>query len=65
LFDEKVERNLEHEKNEKMEIYYDILLKLANCLQHKTTNSFLTIIFKSRLQPYLRVTTTSMKREAL
>jgi hypothetical protein len=45
-----------------MEIYYEKLLKLANNLQHKTTNSFLTIVFKAKLQPYMCVTIASMKR---
>jgi hypothetical protein len=45
-----------------MEVYYEKLLKLANSLQHKITYNFLIIILKSRLQPYLRVTTTCMKR---
>jgi hypothetical protein len=30
-----------------------------------TTNSFLTIVFRSGLQPYLHVATTCMKRETL
>jgi hypothetical protein len=46
-----------------VEVYYERLLKLANGLQHKTINSFLTIIFKFGLQPYLCVATTSMKRK--
>jgi hypothetical protein len=54
---------MKQEKNERMEVYYERLLKLANSFQHKTTNSFLTIVFRSRLQPYLCVATTSMKRE--
>jgi hypothetical protein len=48
---------MKQEKNESVEVYYDRLLKLANSLQHKTMNSFLTIVFKSRLQPYLCVAT--------
>jgi hypothetical protein len=48
-----------------MEIYYKRLLKLTNNLQHKTTNNFLTIIFRSGLQPYLHVTTIGMKRKSL
>jgi hypothetical protein len=55
---------MKHENNERVEIYYEILLKLANCLQHNTTNNFLAIVFRSRLQPYLRVI-TCMKRETL
>jgi hypothetical protein len=48
-----------------MEVYYEILLKLANSLQHKTIDNFLTTIFKTGLQSYLRVTTTFMKKETL
>jgi hypothetical protein len=51
---------MKQEKNEKMEAYYEILLKFANSLQHMTTNSFLIIIFKSRLQPYMRVAIAGM-----
>jgi hypothetical protein len=40
-------------------------LKLANNLQHRTTNSFLTTILKFGLQPYLHVATIGMKRETL
>jgi hypothetical protein len=35
---------MKEEKNEKMEIYYERLLKLVNNLQHRTTNSFLITI---------------------
>ncbi len=52
----------EQEKNKKMEIYYDRLLKLANNLQHKTINSFFIIIFKSGLQPYMCVPTIGLKK---
>jgi hypothetical protein len=31
---------MKQKKNEKVEVYYAILLKLANSLQHKTTYSF-------------------------
>jgi stress response protein SCP2 len=48
-----------------VEVYYGTLLKFTNNLQHKTTNSFLTIVFKSRLQPYLHVVTIGMKRQTL
>jgi hypothetical protein len=53
------------EKNEKVEVYYERLLKLANSLQHRTIDSFLTIVFKFQLQPYLHVVTIGMKRETL
>ncbi len=48
-----------------MEVYYEILLKFANSLQHKITNNFLTIVFRSGLQPYFHVATIGMKRETL
>ncbi len=56
---------MKQEKNERVEVYYDKLLKLANGLQHKTTNSFLTIVFKFGLQPYLCVATIGMMRKTL
>jgi hypothetical protein len=58
-------KNMKQEKNERVEVYYERLLKLANSLQHITINSFITTIFKSGLQPYLHVATTSMKKETL
>jgi hypothetical protein len=48
-----------------MEVYYEKLLKLANTLQHKTINSFLTTIFRYGLQLYLHVATIGMNRETL
>ncbi len=56
---------MKQKKNERVEVYYERLLKLTNSLQHRTTICFLTIIFKFGLQPYLHVTTTGMKRETL
>jgi hypothetical protein len=35
---------------------------MANCLQVKTINVFLTTIFRTSLQPYLRLTTIGMTR---
>jgi hypothetical protein len=58
-------KNMKHEKNERVEVYYERLLKLANSLQHKATNSLLTIIFRFGLQPYLCVAITNMKRKTL
>ncbi len=37
---------MKHEKNERVEVYYERLLKFANRLQHKPTDSFLTIVFR-------------------
>jgi hypothetical protein len=56
---------MKQENNERMEVYYERLLKLSNIFQHMTTNSFLTTIFKFGLQPYLRVATTGMKKETM
>jgi hypothetical protein len=56
---------MKQNKNERVEVYYERLLKLANSLRHMTINGFLTIIFRSKLQPYLCVATTSMKRKTL
>jgi hypothetical protein len=42
---------------------YEGLLKLTNSLQHKTINNFLTIDFKSRLQPYLHVARVGIKKK--
>jgi hypothetical protein len=56
---------MKHEKNERVEVYYEKLLKLTNSLQHMTTYSFLTTIFRFGLQPYLHVATIGMKKETL
>jgi len=48
-----------------VEVYYEKSLKLTNNLPHMTTYIFLIIVFRSRLQPYQRVTTTCMKKETL
>jgi hypothetical protein len=48
-----------------VEVYYERLLKLANSLQHKTTYSFETIVFRFGFQPYLHVKTTSIKEKTL
>jgi hypothetical protein len=34
---------VKQEKNEKVEVYYERLLKLTNNLQHKTTDSFMSL----------------------
>jgi len=41
------------------------MLRPTNCLEVKTTNVFLTTIFKVSLLPYLRLATASMKRNTL
>jgi hypothetical protein len=56
---------MKHEKNERVEVYYERLLKLVNSFQHRTIDSFLTIVFIFGLHPHLCVATTSMKRKTL
>jgi len=56
---------MKQEKNERVEVYYERLLKLANNLQHRTIDSFLNIVFRSKLQSYLCVATTGMKKKNL
>jgi hypothetical protein len=58
-------KNMKHEKNEKVEVYYERLLKLTNSFSHMTTYSFLTIVFRSGIQPYQCVTTTCMKKKTM
>ncbi len=58
-------KNMKQEKNERVEVYHQRLLKLATSFQHNTTNSFLIIVFRSGLQPYLHVATIGMERETL
>jgi len=40
-------------------------IKIVNCLQVKTIDVFLTIVFRIRLLPYLRLTTMGMKQDTL
>jgi hypothetical protein len=49
----------------KVEIYYEWILKLVNCLQHKANDSQLTIFFRVGLVPYLRVVALCMKPNSL
>jgi len=56
---------MKQEKNERIEVYYERLLKLVNSFQHITTNSFQIIIFIFGLQPYLCVAIADMKRKTL
>jgi hypothetical protein len=51
--------------NEKVEVYYECILKLANFLQHQANNKLLTIFFQVGLQPYLWITIGGMKRDTL
>jgi hypothetical protein len=56
------EAYMQQQTTERVEVYYERLLKLTSCLQVKTTYVFLTIIFMTSLLPYLRLSTTCLKR---
>jgi len=49
----------------KVKVYYEWILKLVNCLQHKANDSILTIFFRVGLVSYLKVATLSMKPNSL
>ncbi len=51
--------------NEKVEVYYECILKLANCLHHQANDNLLTIFFQVGLQPYLWIAIGGMKRDIL
>lgn len=51
--------------DEKVQVYYECILKLANCLNQKANDSLPTTFFRLRLVPYLQVTTARMKRDTL
>jgi hypothetical protein len=44
-----------------MEVYYEFLLKLANCLHVKATYVFITIVLITSLLPYLQLTIVGIK----
>ncbi len=50
---------------EKVGIYYECILKLANYFQHQVDNSLLTNFFWTCLQQCLRIATLGMKRDTL
>jgi hypothetical protein len=58
-------QNIQQQTIESVKVYYEHLLKLANYLQVKVTNVFFTIVFKACLLPYVKLTTTGMKRNIL
>jgi len=53
---------IQQQTTKRVEVYYERLWKLRNCLHVKATNVFLTTIFKACLLPYLILATASMKR---
>jgi hypothetical protein len=58
-------RNFQQQVGERIKVYYKCLLKLVNYLQMKAINVFLTSIFRTSLQPYLRLVTASMTKNTL
>jgi len=57
--------NIKQQTVECVEVYYEHLLKLTNCLQVRATNVFLTTVFKVSLLPYLSLATVGMKGNTL
>jgi len=58
-------QNIQQQTTKHVEVYYENLLKLTKYLHVKTTYVFFTTVFKASLLPYLKLTTTSMKRDTL
>jgi len=58
-------RVIKQKNDEKVEVYYEQILRLANCLQHKMDNNLLTTFFRVGLVPYLQIATIGMKRDTL
>jgi len=58
-------QNIQQQFVECVKVYYEHLLKLTNFLHVKPTNVFFTIVFRAGLLPYLRLATSSMKRNIL
>jgi hypothetical protein len=57
--------NVQQQTTKPIEVYYEQVLKLTNYLQVRTINIFLITVFRASLLPYLRLTTTRMKRNTL
>jgi hypothetical protein len=57
-------QNIQQQNVERVEVHYECLLKLTNCLQVKMIDIFPTIISRIGLLPYL-ILTTSMKWDTL
>jgi hypothetical protein len=51
--------------DEKVEVYYEHILKLANYFQHQTYDNLLTIFFWTCLQPYFWIAKVEMKWDTL
>ncbi len=51
--------------DEKVEVYYEYILKLTNYLQHQPKDNLLITFFQTSLQPYLRIAIVEMKKDTL
>jgi hypothetical protein len=51
--------------DEKVEVNYKCILKLANYFHHQINDNLQITFFRTSLQPYLRITTVGMKRDTL
>jgi hypothetical protein len=51
--------------DKRVEVYYEWIFKLANCLQHKANDILLTTLFQVGLVPYSQIATIGMKRDTL
>jgi hypothetical protein len=58
-------KNMKHEKNGKVEVYYELIQKLVHGLQVLTTDSFLITMFRTSLQLDLKIATMGMKQSIL
>jgi len=56
-------QNIQQQTVELVEVYYECMLKLTNCLQVKIIDVSFTTILKVGLLPYLILTTRGMKRD--
>jgi hypothetical protein len=58
-------RVIKQGNDEKVEVYYEWILKLANYLQHKQDDGLLTTFFQVKLIPYLWIAIARMKQDTL
>jgi hypothetical protein len=58
-------RIIKQGNNKRVEVYYEWIFKLTNCLQHKANDNLLITFFQIGLVPYLRITTVGMKWDTL
>jgi hypothetical protein len=56
---------MKHEETKRVEVYYEWIQKLVHGLQIPTTYSFLTTMFRTSLQSYLRIVIVEMKWSTL